>query len=126
MGVLVGVGVAGAKLIEEQPLTLGNSSVSQITRMQREKNRKRGLNTVMDTSNKGDTFLALGASWLDVLMMVIIAHLDELGYFWYLFPIDFRGGYGMLKGRLRVRGGRRAREMSSDNRVLLSIYLSLY
>jgi hypothetical protein len=36
-------------------------------------------------------------------MLVIIAYLDELGYFWYLFPIDFRRGYGMLKGSLRIR-----------------------
>ncbi len=33
---------------------------------------------------------------------LIIAHLDELGYFWYLFPIDFHRGYGMLKGRLWI------------------------
>jgi hypothetical protein len=43
--------------------------------------------------------------------MVIIAHLDKLGYFWYLFPIDFHGGCGMLKGRLRIRGVRTAGEM---------------
>jgi hypothetical protein len=55
MGALVGVGVAEEKLIREQPLALGNSSVSQITKMQRGKSGKRDLDTMVDTSNKGDT-----------------------------------------------------------------------
>jgi hypothetical protein len=51
---LVGVGVGEKRLIEEQPLALGNSSVSQLTRMQRGKNGKRDLDTVAGTSNKSD------------------------------------------------------------------------
>ena len=62
LGVLVAVGVAGEKLIGKQPLALGNSSVSQVARMQREKSGKRGLNTVMDTSSKGETFFAVKES----------------------------------------------------------------
>ena len=50
----MGVGVGEKRLIEEQPLAPGNSSVSQLTRIQREKNGKRDLDTVADTSNKND------------------------------------------------------------------------
>lgn len=48
------------KLIGEQPLVPGNNSVSQVTQMQREKNRKRDLDTVVDTSNKGDIYIYEG------------------------------------------------------------------
>ena len=51
------MGVAEEKLIGEQPLVPGNSSVSQVTQMQREKNGKRDLDTVVDTSNKGDIYV---------------------------------------------------------------------
>ena len=54
LGVLVGVGVAEEKPNGEQPLVTGASSVSQVSKMQREKNGKRDLDTVVDTSNKGD------------------------------------------------------------------------
>ena len=54
MGALVGVGVAEERLIEEQPLAPGNSSVSQAIRMKREKIGKRDLDTMVDTSNKSD------------------------------------------------------------------------
>jgi hypothetical protein len=50
----VGVGVGEKKLIEEQPLAPGNSSISQLTRIQRGKNGKRDLDTVADTSNEND------------------------------------------------------------------------
>jgi hypothetical protein len=54
---LVDGSVGEERLFGEQPLAPGNSSVSQVTRMQREKGRKRNLNTMMGTSNEGDTFL---------------------------------------------------------------------
>ena len=57
MGVLVDVGVAEERLIREQPLAPGNSSVSQVTRMQGKRSRKRDLDTVVDTSNKGDIYV---------------------------------------------------------------------
>jgi hypothetical protein len=50
LGVLVGVDVAEEKPIREQPLALGNRNVSQVTKMQREKNGKRDLDTIVDTS----------------------------------------------------------------------------
>ena len=107
LGVLVSVGVADARLIGEQLLVPGNNNVSQVTRKQREKNRKRDLDTMVDTSNRM-IFVLCKKSWPDFLTTVIIAHLDKLGYFWYLFPIDFHKGCGMLKGRLRIRGTRAA------------------
>jgi len=54
LGVLVGVSVAEEKLSGEQPLVTGTISVSQVTKMQIEKSGKRDLDTVVDTSNKGD------------------------------------------------------------------------
>jgi hypothetical protein len=57
LGVLVGVGVAEERLIGKQPLTPDNSSVSQAAKMQRAKNGKRDLDTVVDTSNKDDTYV---------------------------------------------------------------------
>lgn len=57
LGVLVGVGVAEERLIREQPLAPDNSTVSQATKMQREKSGKRDLDTVVDTSNKGDIYV---------------------------------------------------------------------
>jgi hypothetical protein len=48
------VSVAEEKLIGEQPLVPGSSSVSQVAKMQKEKNGKRDADTVIDTSNKGD------------------------------------------------------------------------
>ena len=53
----MGVGVAGERIV--QPVALGNSSVSQIIRMYREKREGRDLDTVVDTSNKGDTLFRL-------------------------------------------------------------------
>jgi hypothetical protein len=50
----VGVDVAEEKLIREQPLVPSNSSVSQVTQMQREKKGKRALDTVVDTSSNKD------------------------------------------------------------------------
>jgi len=107
LGILVGVGVADAKLIGEQPLVPGNSNVSQVTRKQREKNRKRDLDTMVDTSNRM-IFMLCKKSWPDFLTTIIIAHLDKLGYFWYFFPIDFHRGCGMLKGDSGSRGARAA------------------
>ena len=46
--------VAEEKLIGEQRLVPANTSVSQVTKMQIEKSGKRDLDTVVDTSNKGD------------------------------------------------------------------------
>ena len=51
------MGVAGEKLIAEQPLAPSNSSVSQVTKMQREKNGKRDSDTMVDTSNKGTSYV---------------------------------------------------------------------
>jgi len=48
------VSVAEEKLSGEQPLVTGTISVSQVTKMQIEKSGKRDLDTVVDTSNKGD------------------------------------------------------------------------
>jgi len=48
------VGVAEEKLSGEQPLVTGAISVSQVTKMQIERSGKRDLDTVVDTSNKGD------------------------------------------------------------------------
>jgi len=53
----VGVDVAEERLIGKQPLAPGNSSVSQVTKVHRVKNGKRDLNTVVDTSNKGDIYV---------------------------------------------------------------------
>jgi len=47
------MGVAEEKLFGEQQMVPGNSSVSQATKMQRDKSGKRDLDTVVDTSNKG-------------------------------------------------------------------------
>jgi hypothetical protein len=56
LGVLVSVGVAAEKLIAEQPLVPDNSSVSQTTKV-KEKSAKREMDTVIDTSNKGDIYV---------------------------------------------------------------------
>ena len=48
------MGVAEEKLSGEQPLVTGAISVSQVTKMQIEKSGKRDLDTVVETSNKGD------------------------------------------------------------------------
>ena len=57
LGVLVDVGVAEERLIGKQPLAPDKSSVSQATKMQRAKNGRRDLDTVVDTSNKGDIYV---------------------------------------------------------------------
>jgi hypothetical protein len=56
-GVLVGVGVAEERLIREQPLAPDNNNISQATKIQREKSGKRDLDTMVDTSNKGDIYV---------------------------------------------------------------------
>jgi hypothetical protein len=56
-GVLVGVSVAEERLIREQPLAPDNSNASQATKIQREKSGRRDLDTVVDTSNKGDIYV---------------------------------------------------------------------
>ena len=49
--------VAEEKPIGEQRLVPGSSSVSQATKIQIEKSGKRDLDTVVDTSDKGDIFM---------------------------------------------------------------------
>lgn len=55
--VSVSVGVAGEELVAEQPLAPSTSSVSQVTKMQREKNGKRDSDTMVDTSNKVTSYV---------------------------------------------------------------------
>lgn len=85
--VSVSVGVAGEELVAEQPLAPSTSSVSQVTKMQREKDGKRDSDTMVDTSYKVlPTFIE---NWPDFLPTAIIAHLDKLGYFGTSFPLTF-------------------------------------
>jgi hypothetical protein len=51
------MGVAGEELVVEQPLAPSNSSVSQVTKVQREKNGKRDSDTMADTSNEGTSYV---------------------------------------------------------------------